>query len=165
MKNTIKILLVISVLITSFGFSQKKKDEVTEVKNNEVKITLHKLIDFSDSKTKAKDGYKFYVADITIENISGKLVDMGTEYTMNISVKDAEGNEYRSGLRGAGIVSFYLTQFGNEKQDQKAYNLCFGNSFPSKIKARSILCGFEVPKDAKIVSFGVKKKNIWSAVK
>jgi hypothetical protein len=90
---------------------------------------------------------------------------MGAEYTMSLTIKDANGNEYRSGLKGAGIVSTYLRQFGDEKQDQKAHNLCFSDNFPPKIKARSLLCGFQIPKNSKIVSFGVKKKNLWSAIK
>jgi len=162
MKTTLTTLLLLVVVATT-GFSQKKNPIISELKNNEVNIKLHKLIEFHDYR--AKSGNTFLIADITIENISAKNIEMGAEYTMSINLKDADGNEYRSGLRGAGIVSSYLTKSKNEKQDQKAYNLCFGNSFPSKTKARSLLCGFEVPKEAEIVSFGVKKKNLWSTVK
>lgn len=90
---------------------------------------------------------------------------MGAEYTMSIELKDSKGNEYRSGLRGAGIVSSYLAANPDVKQDQKSYNLCFSDNFPAKTKARSLLCGYEVPKDAKIISFGVKKKNLWTEIK
>lgn len=165
MKTMFTLILLLLVLTISTSNAQKKKDIIAQVKNSEVVITLNKLIDYSDSKTRAKDGHKFYVAEVTIENISSQTIDMGSEYTMSISVKDEAGKEYRSGLRGAGIVSFYLSQFGNKNQDQKAYNLCFSSNFPAKTKARSILCGFEVPKDAKIVSFGVKNKNLWSSIK
>jgi hypothetical protein len=90
---------------------------------------------------------------------------MGSDYTMTITIKDDKGNEYRSGLRGEGIVSTYLIRQDSEEQDTKAHNLCFTDNFPAKTKARSLLCGFEVPKDAKIVSFGLKKKNLWSPIK
>lgn len=141
--------------------SQKKGDVIAELKNIEVVIKLHKLIEFGG----AKEGYKFLVAEITIENISDKSINMGAEYTMSIELKDSKGNEYRSGLRGAGIVSSYLASNPNVKQDQKAYNLCFSDNFPAKTKARSYLCGYEVPKDVQIVAFGVKKKNLWSEIK
>ncbi len=158
--SSILLLILISAAII---FPQKKNSIISELKNNEVNIKLHKLIEFNDSK--AGSGNKFLIADITIENKSAKSIKMGAEYTMSINLKDADGTEYRSGLKGAGIISFYLTKTDNDQQDQKAYNLCFSDNFPSKTKARSLLCGFQVPKDAKIVSFGVKKKNLWSTVK
>lgn len=156
MKTYLITLLLLTTLV-SIGFSQKKNAVLSELKNNEVKIKLHRLIEFNDSD--AKSGKKFLVADITIENISDKSIQMGAEYTMNITIKDDKGNEYRSGLKGEGIVSTYLTKDGSEEQDSKAHNLCFSDNFPVKTKARSFLCGFEIPKDAKIVSFGVKKKK------
>ncbi|MFZ2323972.1 MAG: hypothetical protein WAV89_09780 [Ignavibacteriaceae bacterium] len=156
---TFLIVVTSTVLISS----QNKNTVISELKNNEVVIKLHKLIESNDSG--AKNGNKFLIADITIENISGKIIEMGAEYTMGITIKDASGNEYRSGLKGEGIVSSYLAKNGNVKQDQKAHNLCFSDKFPPKTSARSLLCGFEVSKDAKIVSFGVKKKNLWSEVK
>jgi len=162
MKTHLIIFLLI-IFTAVISFSQSKNAVISEVKNNEVKIKLHRLIEFNDSN--AKSGNKFIVADITIENISGKSIEMGAEYTMSITIKDANGNEYRSGLKGAGIVATYLTRSNSEEQDSKAYNLCFSDKFPSKTKARSLLCGFQVPKDVKIVSFGVKKKNLWSDIK
>ena len=161
--KTYLIIFIITVFAVSIGHSQNKNSVIAEVKNNEVTIKLHRLIEFNDSD--AKSGNEFLVADITIENISGKNVAMGTDYTMTITIKDSKGNEYRSGLKGEGIVSTYLTKSGSEEQDSKAHNLCFTDTFPAKTKARSFLCGFEIPKDAKIVSFGLKKKNLWSAVK
>ncbi len=162
MKTYILIFLLAS-LTASFNYAQKKNAVISELKNHEVKIKLHRFIEFNDSD--AKSGKKFLVADITLENTSGKSVAMGTDYTMSITIKDSKGNEYRSGLKGEGIVSTYLTKSGSEEQDSKAHNLCFSDNFPPKTKARSFLCGFEIPKDAKIVSFGLKKKNLWSAVK
>jgi len=161
--KTYLITFLLTVFAVSIGYSQNKNAVISELKNDEVKIKLHRFIEFNDSN--AKSGNKFLVADITIENISGKSVAMGTDYTMTITIKDSKGNEYRSGLKGEGIVSNYLTKSGSEEQDSKAHNLCFTDTFPAKTKARSFLCGFEVPKDAKIVSFGLKKKNLWSAVK
>ena len=99
------------------------------------------------------------------ENLSNKAVAMGSEYTMSITIKDANGNEYRSGLKGAGIVSSYLIKNKSYKQDQAANKLSYEEKFPAKTKAKSLLCGFEIPKDAKLVSFGVKKKNLWSEIK
>jgi len=157
------LIIILLVLISTVSFPQSKNSFISELKNEEVKIKLHRLIEFNDSK--AGSGNKFLIADITIENISPDIIQMGAEYTMSINLKDATGNEYRSGLKGAGIVSFYLTKTEHEPQDQKAYNLCFGNNFPTKTKARSLLCGFQVPKDAKIVSFGLKNKNLWNTVK
>jgi hypothetical protein len=161
--KTSLIVFMLTVFVTSIGYSQNKNAVISELKNDEVKIKLHRFIEFNDSD--AKNGMKFLVADITIENISGKSVAMGTDYTMSITIKDSKGNEYRSGLKGEGIISSYLTKESSEEQDSKAHNLCFSDTFPVKTKARSFLCGFEVPKDAKIVSFGVKKKNLWSAIK
>jgi len=161
--KTSLILFMLTVFVASIGYSQNKNAVISELKNDEVKIKLHRFIEFNDSD--AKNGMKFLVADITIENISGKSVAMGTDYTMSITIKDSKGNEYRSGLKGEGIISSYLTKENSEEQDSKAHNLCFSDSFPAKTKARSFLCGFEVPKDAKIVSFGVKKKSLWSTIK
>lgn len=141
--------------------AQKKNDVIAEVSNNEIKIKLHQLIEAGQSD----NGQRLLVAEITIENISDKSINMGAEYTMSIELKDSKGNEYRSGLRGAGIVSSYLASNTQIKQDQKAYNLCYSDNFPAKTKARSYLCGYEVPKDAKITSFGVKKKNLWAEIK
>lgn len=157
------IIFLLLIFTASISFSQSKNAVISELNNNEVKIKLHRLIEFNDSN--AKSGNKFLVADITIENISSASIEMGAEYTMSITIKDANGNEYRSGLKGEGIVSSYLTKSGSDEQDQKAHNLCFSDKFPAKTKARSLLCGFQVPKDAKIVSFGVKKKNMWSTIK
>ncbi len=157
------ITIILLVFSTSAIFSQNKNAVISELKNNEVIIKLHRLIDFYDAKS--KDANKYLIADITIENISNKSIEMGADYTMGITIKDANGNEYRSGLKGAGIVSSYLAKNGSDEQDQKAYNLSFSGNFPAKTKARSLLCGFEVPKDAKIVSFGVKKKNLWNNIK
>jgi hypothetical protein len=158
---------LIIILLTTFAaitvYSQNKNAVISELKNDDVKISLHRFIEFNDSD--AKSGNKFLVADISIENISGKSIAMGADYTMSITIKDSKGNEYRSGLKGEGIVSNYLTKNGSEQQDSKAHNLCFSDNFPAKTKARSLLCGFEIPKDAKIISFGVKKKNLWSTVK
>ena len=159
--------ILITIIITAFAYSaaisQNKNAVVSEVKNEEIKIKLHKLVEFNDSK--AKSGNKFLIADITIENLSNKSIEMGAEYTMSITIKDDKGNEYRSGLKGEGIISTYLKKNENVEQDQKAHTLAFSDNFPSKAKARSFLCGFEVPKDAKIVSFGVKKKNLWGSIK
>jgi hypothetical protein len=158
---------IITLLLVTFGTvftsSQNKNTVISEIKNDEVAIKLHKFIEFNSSN--AKTGNKFIIADITIENLTNKNIEMGAEYTMGLTLKDASGNEYRSGLRGAGIVSSYLAKNGSGAQDQKAYNLCFGDKFPPKTKARSLLCGFEVPNDVKVVSFGVKKKNLWSDIK
>jgi hypothetical protein len=159
-----KNIILIFALLIAFSFqtiAQNKSDVIAELKNNVVVIKLHKLIEFGG----AKEVNKFLVAEITIENISDKSINMGAEYTMSIELKDSKGNEYRSGLKGAGIVSSYLAANPNVKQDQKAYNLCFSDNFPAKTKARSYLCGYEVPKDAQIVTFGVKKKNLWSEIK
>lgn len=161
-----KTYILAFILITftlSISFSQNKNAVISKLKNNEVNIKLHRFIEFSDSQVKS--GNKFLVADITIENISDKNIEIGSEYTMSITIKDDKGNEYRSGLKGAGIVSTYLTKNNSEEQDSKSYNLSFSDKFPPKTKARSFLCGFEIPKDAKIVSFGVKKKNLWSNIK
>lgn len=163
MKTYYTALLLLVFGLTTIFSQNNNNTVIAEVKNSEVSVKLHRLIDFNDSK--AKDGQKFVVADITIENLSSGNVEMGSEYTMSITIKDANGNEYRSGLKGEGIVSSFLTKNESEVQDQKAHNLCFSDKFPPKTKARSILCGFEIPKDAKIVSFGVKKKNLWSTVK
>lgn len=160
MKNITLIILLFFTLTFQIN-AQKKSNVIAEVKNNEVVIKLHKLIEFGN----AKEGMKFLIAEITIENISEKSIKMGNEYTMSIVLKDSKGNEYRSGLKGAGIVSSYLAANPEIKQDQKAYNLCYSDNFPAKTKAHSYLCGYEVPKDAKIVSFGVKKKNLWTDIK
>lgn len=160
MKNIILIFALLIALLYQ-TIAQKKGDVIAELKNNEVVIKLHRLIEFGG----AKEGKKFLIAEITIENISDKSINMGAEYTMSIELKDSKGNEYRSGLRGAGIVSSYLASNPNVKQDQKAYNLSFSDNFPAKTKARSYLCGYEVPQNAQIVAFGVKKKNLWSEIK
>ena len=161
--KTYLITLLLLLITAQTLFTQNKNAVISEVKNTEVKIKLHKLIEFNDAK--AKSGNKFIIADITIENISDKNIEMGAEYTMSITIKDDKGNEYRSGLKGEGIVSTFLTKNENIEQNQKDHTLAFSDNFPPKTKARSFLCGFEVPKDAKIVSFGVKKKNLWSTVK
>ncbi len=161
-----KTYLLTFILLIAFafiGFSQKKSSIIAEVKNNEVKVILHKLIEFKDADPKS--GSKFLIADITLENISDKSIQMGADYTMNITIKDNKGNEYRSGLKGEGILSSYLSKEGSEEQDSKAHNLSFSDTFPQKTKARSLLCGFKVPVDSKIISFGVKKKNLWSTIK
>lgn len=159
MKRLVILLFIIMSVINLSA--QKRGDVIAEIKNNEVIIKLHKLIEFGG----AKEGYKFLIAEISIENISDENINIGADYTMSIELKDSKGNEYRSGLRGAGIVSSYLASNPEVKQDQKSYNLSYSDKFPPKTKARSFLCGYEVPKDAKIVSFGVKKKNLWSDIK
>lgn len=164
MKTRLITLLLIT-LVVSISFSQNKNGVITEVKSSEVSVKLHQLLDFTNPDTKPKDGNKFIVAEITLENFSNKIVAMGSEYTMSITIKDANGNEYRSGLKGAGIVSSYLIKTKSYQQDQSANKLSYDENFPAKTKAKSMLCGFEIPKDAKIVSFGVKKKSLWSAIK
>ena len=157
--------VIFFLIIASLGYSQKNNPVIAEVKNSEVSVKLHQLLDFTNPDSKPKDGNKFIVAEITLENLSSKSVAMGSEYTMSITIKDANGNEYRSGLKGAGIVSSYLIKNKSYKQDQAANKLSYDENFPAKTKAKSLLCGFEIPKDSKIVSFGVKKKNLWSEIK
>jgi len=157
--------VIFFLIIASLGYSQKNNPVIAEVKNSEVSIKLHQLLDFTNPDSKPKDGNRFIVAEITLENLSKKAVAMGSEYTMSITIKDANGNEYRSGLKGAGIVSSYLIKNKTYKQDQAANKLSYDENFPVKTKAKSLLCGFEIPKDAKVVSFGVKKKNLWSEIK
>lgn len=161
--KTYQEIFLFLLITTMMVYPQSKNTVISEVKNSEVKIKLHKLIEFNDSK--AKSGNKFLISDITIENTSDKKINMGADYTMSITIKDDKGNEYRSGLKGEGIVSTFLTKNENIEQNQKDHTLAFSENFPPKTKARSFLCGFEVPKDAKIVSFGVKKQNLWSTVK
>jgi hypothetical protein len=162
--KTLTIIFII-IIFTFISFAQNTNSIITEVKTSEVSVKLNKLLDFTNFSTKPKDGNKFIVAEITLENLTDKTVAMGSEYTMSITVKDANGNEYRSGLKGAGIVASYLTKNTNYKQDQSANKLAYEDKFPAKTKAKSLLCGFEIPKEVKIVSFGVKKKNMWSAIK
>ncbi len=162
MKTLASILLLTIFAFVSFA---QNSGTITEVKNSEVSVKLHKLLDFTNSGSKPKDGNKFVVAEITLENLTDKAVAMGSEYTMSITIKDANGNEYRSGLKGAGIVSSYITKNPKYNQDQAANKLAYEDKFPAKTKAKSLLCGFEIPKDAKIISFGVKKKNLWSTIK
>lgn len=157
--------IIFLLFVSAFAYSQKNNSVLAEVKSSDVSVKLHQLIDFTNPDSKPKDGQKFIVAEITLENFSSKAVAMGSEYTMSITIKDDKGNEYRSGLKGAGIVSSYLIKNKSYQQDQSANKLSYDENFPAKTKAKSLLCGFEIPKDAKIVSFGVKKKNLWGPVK
>ena len=157
--------IIFLLVLTAFAFSQKNNSVIAEVKSSDVSVKLHQLLDFTNPDSKPKDGQKFVVAEITLENFSSKAVAMGSEYTMSITIKDDKGNEYRSGLKGASIVSSYLIKNKSYQQDQSANKLSYDENFPAKTKAKSLLCGFEIPKDAKIVSFGVKKKNLWSVIK
>ena len=79
--KTYLIIFLLTVFAVSIGYSQNKNAVISELKNDEVKIKLHGFIEFNDSD--AKSGKKFLVADITLENISGKTVAMGTDYTMS----------------------------------------------------------------------------------
>jgi len=158
-------IIVFLLAVTASLYSQKNNSVIAEVKSSEVSVKLHQLLDFTNPDLKPKDGQKFVVAEITLENFSSKAVAMGSEYTMSITIKDDKGNEYRSGLKGAGIVSSYLIKNKSYQQDQSANKLSYDENFPAKTKAKSLLCGFEIPQNAKIVSFGVKKKNLWSTIK
>lgn len=157
--------IIFLLFVSAFAYSQKNNSVLAEVKSSDVSVKLHQLIDFTNPDSKPKDGQKFIVAEITLENFSSKAVAMGSEYTMSITIKDDKGNEYRSGLKGAGIVSSYLIKNKSYQQDQSANKLSYDENFPAKTKAKSLLCGFEIPKDAKIISFGVKKKSLWSTIK
>jgi len=158
-------IIVFLLAVTATLYSQKNNSVIAEVKSSEVSVKLHQLLDFTNPDSKPKDGHKFIVAEITLDNFSSKAVAMGSEYTMSITIKDDKGNEYRSGLKGAGIVSSYLIKNKSYQQDQSANKLSYDENFPAKTKAKSLLCGFEIPKDAKIISFGVKKKSLWSVIK
>lgn len=142
---------------------QNKLKPVAKVSNDEVIISLIKLHSFSSENN--KEGHKFVVAEILIENISDKFINMGADYSMSLILIDSAGKEYKSGIKGAGIVSEFLTKATDIEQDQKAYNLSFSEKFPPKSKAHSFLCGYEVPVDAQIKKFGVKKKNLFSEIK
>ena len=161
--NYFIIVSLLFVIISVSSFSQNKLNPIAKISNDEIRISLIKLHPFLSSNTKS--GNKFLVAEILIENISDKVINMGADYSMSIIIIDSEGKEYKSGLKGAGIVSEFLTKFPDIEQDQKAYNLAFSDKFPAKSKAQSFLCGYEVPVDAQIVKFGVKKKNLFSDLK
>lgn len=150
------------VLTNQISFAQNKKSYLATVSNEEVKISLIKLHPFSSSNN--KDGHKFLVAEILIENVSDKIINMGSEYSMSLVLIDSNGKEYKSGIKGAGIVSEFLTKDSDVEQDQKAYNLSFSDKFPPKTKAQSFLCGYEVPNNAQIIKFGIKKKNLFSEI-
>ncbi len=160
--NSLKIYLIVGFYAVSL-FSQNKINLIAKVSNDEVRISLVKFHSLSSSNNKS--GHKFLIAEVIIENISDRIINMGSEYSMSLIIIDSDGKEYKSGIKGAGIVSEFLTKFPDIEQDQKAYNLSFSDSFPPKTKARSFLCGYEVPDDARIVKFGVKKKNLFSEIK
>ncbi len=161
--NNFIIVCLFVGLISASSFSQNKLNTIAKISNDEVRISLIKLHPFSSSNNKS--GNKFLVAEILIENISDKVINMGADYSMSLIIIDSDGKEYKSGIKGAGIVSEFLTKFPDIEQDQKAYNLAFSDKFPAKSKAHSFLCGYEVPDDAQIVKFGVKKKNLFSDLK
>jgi hypothetical protein len=155
-------LFCLIILVNQISFAQNKKSFLTTISNDEVKISLIKLHPFSSSNN--KDGHKFLVAEILIENVSDKIINIGSEYSMSMVLIDSNGKEYKSGIKGAGIVSEFLTKDSDIEQDQKAYNLSFSDKFPPKTKAQSFLCGYEVPNNAQIVKFGIKKKNLFSEI-
>jgi len=155
-------LFCLIILVNQISFAQNKKSFLTTISNDEVKISLIKLHPFSSSNN--KDGHKFLVAEILIENVSDKIINIGSEYSMSLVLIDSNGKEYKSGIKGAGIVSEFLTKDSDIEQDQKAYNLSFSDKFPPKTKAQSFLCGYEVPNNAQIVKFGIKKKNLFSEI-
>ncbi len=146
--KTYLIIFLLTVFAVSIGYSQNKNAVISELKNDEVKIKLHRFIEFNDSD--AKSGKKFLVADITLENISGKSVAMGTDYTMSITIKDSKGNEYRSGLKGEGIISSYLTKEGSEEQDSKAHNFVSAIPFLQKQKLDLFFADLKFPKMQKL---------------
>lgn len=160
--NSLIICLLIALYSVS-TFSQNKINPIAKISNDEVRISLIKFHPLSSSNNKS--GHKFLIAEIQIENISDKTLNIGSDYSMSMIIIDSDGKEYKSGIKGAGIVSEFLTKFTDIEQDQKAYNLSFSDAFPPKTKARSFLCGYEVPDDARIVKFGVKKKNLFSEIK
>lgn len=156
-------LIFFVALINQTSLAQNKKSSLATVSNDEVIISLIKLHPFSSSNNKA--GHKYLVAEILIENTSDKIINMGAEYSMSIILIDSNGKEYKSGIKGAGIVSEFLTKYPDIEQDQKAYNLSFSDRFPPKSKAHSFLCGYELPEDVKVVKFGIKKKNLFAEIK
>ena len=138
------IIFLLTVFAVSIGFSQNKNAVISELKNDEVKIKLHRFIEFNDSD--AKSGNKFLVADITLENISGKSVTMGAEYTMSITIKDANGNEYRSGLKGEGIISTYLINKAMRNRTRKHTTFVSVITFLQKQKQDHFCADFKFQK-------------------
>jgi hypothetical protein len=161
MKTHIMIILLMLFSITLIT-PQNKNAVISELKNNEVSIKLHRLIDFNSSSVKS--GYKFLVADITIENTSGKSIEMGAEYTMSITIKDANGNEYRSGLKGAGIVSSYLAKNGMTNRIKKHIIFALAITFLQKQKHDLYFVVLKFQKMLKLFP-SVKKENMWSDLK
>lgn len=161
--NFFIVVSLLFVILSVSSFSQNKINPIAKISNDEVKISLIRFHQFSSSNN--KPGNKFLVAEIVIENISDKAINIGADYSMSLVIIDSDGKEYKSGLKGAGIVSEFLTKFPDIEQDQKAYNLAFSDNFPAKSKAQSFLCGYEVPDDVQIIKFGVKKKNLFSDLK
>jgi len=160
--SLIFVSLIVEVFSVEF-FAQNKLNPIAKISNEDVRISLIKFHSFISSNNKTD--HKFLVAEVLIENLSDKTINMGADYSMSIIIIDSKGNEYKSGIKGAGIVSEFLTKFPDIEQDQKAYNLSFSDQFPPKAKAHSFLCGYEVPEDVQIVKFGVKKKNLFSEIK
>ncbi|MCX7612013.1 MAG: hypothetical protein N2043_10560 [Ignavibacterium sp.] len=153
---------IICLTLISYIYSQEKVLPIAKISNDEVKISLLNLHSFNSDNN--KEEHKFIVAEVIIENISDKYINMGSEYSMSLIIIDADGKEYKSGIKGAAIVSEFLTKFPKFQQDQNAYNLCFSDKFPPKTKVRSFLCGYEVPENSQIKKFGVKKKNIFASI-
>jgi hypothetical protein len=162
-KFLIRFIILFVGSFLSINLAQSKISAISSIANDEVQISLIKLHSFSSSNNKS--GHKYLVAEVLIENLSNKSIKMGSDYSMGLILIDSKGNEYKSGIKGAGIVSEFLTKFSEIQQDQKAYNLSFSDKFPPEAKAKSLLSGFEIPNDAQIVKFGVKKKNLFSEIK
>lgn len=163
----VNLLSVICYLLIGLfslsAFAQNKISPISKISNDEVIISLIKLHSFTSDNNKS--GHKYLVAEVIVENISDKTLNIGADYTMSLILIDSDGKEYKSGIKGAGIVSEFLTKFPKKEQDQKAYNLLFSEKFPPKTKAHSYLCGYEVPNNASITKFGVKKKNLFAEIK
>lgn len=159
--NILFIFLIIG-LIPYIIVAQNINKPIAFISNDNVNISLLNLIPFNSSNN--KDGFKFHVAEVLIKNISDNFINMGAEYSMNLILVDSNDNEYKSGIKGAGIISEFLNKFPNIQQDPKSYSLSFSDKFPPKIKAQSFLCGYEVPENALLVKFGVKKKNLFAEI-
>jgi hypothetical protein len=135
---------------------------------NGVIVKLHQLIKFEPKGNQIlkadNEKFNYYLTDISISNTTSETIDAGVDYGFNIDIESKDGRRFWKIDRSAKVISLYDMETG--KKDQAAYDK-FWNKINAGEKVRTILKGYEVPKDAEPYKFiydnvgkGIKKEQL-----
>ncbi|HEY8607696.1 MAG TPA: hypothetical protein VIM12_11345 [Noviherbaspirillum sp.] len=121
-------------------------------------MTLHRAIPFTPKTDalgliKAKDGHRYVVLDISVQNKSREVLEMGTIMLFS-KVTDKNGKSYGGNL--GALTAWALDNPDPKHQDE--YDAVWSMEFPPGETHRAVVLGLELPLDVTELVFSAPVK-------